>query len=85
MVGVLKRLKPVLDDAMDYKIPLHQNLCKVCEELDICVNEARDFIEKWGPKMSKIHSVSNYLYSYKFIAKLSGIIPIFRFFKVVHC
>ncbi|KEH42515.1 putative aminoacyltransferase, E1 ubiquitin-activating enzyme [Medicago truncatula] len=57
MVGVLKRLKPVLDDAMDYKIPLHQNLCKVCEELDICVNEARDFIEKWGPKMSKIHSV----------------------------
>ncbi|GAU47916.1 hypothetical protein TSUD_404690 [Trifolium subterraneum] len=57
MVGVLKRLKPVLDDVMDYKIPLHENLCKVCEELDIRVNEARDFIEKWGSKMSKIHSV----------------------------
>ncbi|KAK2455273.1 U-box domain-containing protein [Trifolium repens] len=57
MVGVLKRLKPVLDDIMDYKIPLHENLCKVCEELDIGVNEARDFIEKWGSKMSKIHSV----------------------------
>ncbi|PNY09736.1 U-box domain-containing protein 3-like [Trifolium pratense] len=57
MVGVLKRLKPVLDDIMDYKIPLHENLCKVCEELDIRVNEARDFIEKWGSKMSKIHSV----------------------------
>ncbi|CAK8571762.1 unnamed protein product [Lathyrus sativus] len=57
MVGVLKRLKPVLDDIMDYNIPLHENLCIVCEELDIRVNEARDFIEKWGPKMSKIHSV----------------------------
>jgi hypothetical protein len=67
MVGVLKRLKPVLDDVMDYKIPLHENLCKVCEELDIGVNEARDFIEKWGSNMSKIHSVSNYLYCYKFI------------------
>lgn len=65
MVGVLKRLKPVLDDVMDYKIPLDENLCKKCEELDIRVNEARDFIEKWGPKMSKIHSVSSYLYSYK--------------------
>ncbi|KAJ1417466.1 Zinc finger, RING/FYVE/PHD-type [Sesbania bispinosa] len=57
MVGVLKRLKPVLDDVMDYKIPLDENLCKECEELDIRINEARDFIEKWGPKMSKIHSV----------------------------
>ncbi|CAI8602826.1 unnamed protein product [Vicia faba] len=57
MVGVLKRLKPVLDDIMDYNIPFHENLCIVCEELDIRVNEARDFIEKWSPKMSKIHSV----------------------------
>ncbi|XP_058770955.1 U-box domain-containing protein 3-like [Vicia villosa] len=57
MVGVLKRLKPVLDDIMDYNIPLHENLCIVCEELDILVNEARGFIEKWSPKMSKIHSV----------------------------
>ena len=64
MVGVLKRLKPVLDDVMDYKLPLHENLYKECEELDVRVNEARDFIEKWGPKMSKIHSVSEYLYSY---------------------
>lgn len=62
MVGVLKHLKPVLDDLMDYKIPLCENLCKVCEELDMRVNEARDFIEKWGTKMSKIHSVSSYFY-----------------------
>ncbi|XP_004495091.1 U-box domain-containing protein 3-like [Cicer arietinum] len=57
MVEVLKRLKPVLDDVMDYNISSHENLCKVCEELDIRVNEARDFIENWGPKKSKIHSV----------------------------
>ncbi|KAL2323427.1 hypothetical protein Fmac_027806 [Flemingia macrophylla] len=57
MVGVLKRLKPVLDDVMDYKIPSDINLCKECENLDMRVNEARDFIEKWSPKMSKIHSV----------------------------
>lgn len=64
MVGVLKRLKPVLDDIMDYQIPSNVNLCKECEELDMQVNEARDFIEKWSPKMSKIHSVSNPMYSY---------------------
>ncbi|KAL1367578.1 hypothetical protein HN51_021645 [Arachis hypogaea] len=57
MVGVLKRLKPVLDDVMDYKLPFHQNMSKECEELDARINEARDFIEKWGPKMSKILSV----------------------------
>ncbi|KAE9612208.1 hypothetical protein Lal_00022119 [Lupinus albus] len=57
MVGVLKRLKPVLDDLMDYKIHLSENLSKECQELDMRVNEARGFIEKWDPKMSKIHSV----------------------------
>ncbi|XP_027365261.1 U-box domain-containing protein 3-like [Abrus precatorius] len=57
MVGVLKHLKPVLDDVVDYKIPLDENLFEKCEELEMRVNEARDFIEKWGPKMSKIHSV----------------------------
>lgn len=64
MIGVLKHLKPVLDDVVDYKIPLDENLYRECEELDMQVDEAREFIEKWGPKMSKIHSVSNYLYSY---------------------
>ena len=64
MAGVLKRLKPVLDDVADYKILLEENLYRECEELDMLVNEAREFIEKWSPKMSKIHSVSNYLYSY---------------------
>lgn len=60
MVGVLKRMKPVLDDVVDYKIPLDENLYRECEELDMQVNEAREFIEKWSPKMSKILSVSNY-------------------------
>uniref|UniRef100_I1N9R5 RING-type E3 ubiquitin transferase n=1 Tax=Glycine max TaxID=3847 RepID=I1N9R5_SOYBN len=57
MVGVLKRLKPVLDDIVDFKIPLDENLHRECEELDMQVNEAREFIEKLGPKMSRIHSV----------------------------
>ncbi|KAK7245361.1 hypothetical protein RIF29_40201 [Crotalaria pallida] len=57
MVGVLKRLKPVLDDVVDYKIPLDENLYTECEELDTHVNEAREFIEKMSSKMSKIRRV----------------------------
>ncbi|RDX84122.1 U-box domain-containing protein 3, partial [Mucuna pruriens] len=57
MVSVLKRLKPVLDDIVDYKIPLDENLYVECEELDMRVDEAREFIEIWDPKMSKIHSL----------------------------
>ncbi|MED6110769.1 hypothetical protein PIB30_045871 [Stylosanthes scabra] len=57
MVSVLKRLKPVLDDVADHNLPLEENLYRECEELDMLVNEARELIEKWGPKMSKIHSV----------------------------
>ncbi|KAI4349387.1 hypothetical protein L6164_009979 [Bauhinia variegata] len=57
MVGVLKRLKPVLDDVVDYKIYSDEILCKGCEELDMAVNEAREFMEKWCPKKSKVHTV----------------------------
>ncbi|KAK7396438.1 hypothetical protein VNO78_17447 [Psophocarpus tetragonolobus] len=57
MVGVLKHLKPVLDEIVDFKIPLDENLHRECEELDMQVNEAREFIEKWGQKRSRIHSV----------------------------
>lgn len=61
MIGVLKRLKPVLDDVVDHKIYLDAKLRKECEELDRAVNEAREFMEKWSTKMSKILSVSNFL------------------------
>ncbi|KAK7284123.1 hypothetical protein RJT34_18862 [Clitoria ternatea] len=57
IVGVLKHLKPFLDDVVNCKIPLDEYLYRECEELDMQVNEAREFIVKWGPKMSKIHSV----------------------------
>ncbi|KAL2321054.1 hypothetical protein Fmac_030023 [Flemingia macrophylla] len=57
MAGVLKYLKPMLDDIVDYNIALDENLYRECEELDMWVKEAREFIQKWGPKMSKIHSV----------------------------
>ncbi|CAJ2632972.1 unnamed protein product [Trifolium pratense] len=57
MVGVLRCLKPVLDNVVDCEIPLDDNLYKECEELDVHVNKAREFVEKWSPKMSRIHSV----------------------------
>ncbi|CAI8614336.1 unnamed protein product [Vicia faba] len=57
MVSVLRCLKPVLDDVFDYKIPLDENLYRECEELDRQVNEAREFVENWSPKTSRVHSV----------------------------
>lgn len=60
MVIVLKHLKPVLDEVVDYKIPSVETLHKECEELDLAVNEAREFMENWRPNMSKILSVSEY-------------------------
>ena len=60
MVSLLKLLKPVLDDVVDDKIPSDDGLYKECEELDIIVNEAREFVESWSLKMSKICSVSTF-------------------------
>ncbi|XP_057509885.1 U-box domain-containing protein 3-like [Actinidia eriantha] len=57
MASLLKLLKPVLDNVVDDKIPLDEGLYKECEELDIAVNEAREFVESWSSKMSKICSV----------------------------
>ncbi|KDP26522.1 hypothetical protein JCGZ_17680 [Jatropha curcas] len=57
MVMVLKHLKPVLDEVVDYKLSSDDILYKECEELDLAVNEAREFMENWYPKMSKICSV----------------------------
>ena len=64
LVGALKLLKAVLDEVVDYKIPSDEILCKECEELDITVNETREFIENWSPKVSKICSVSSLLLTY---------------------
>ncbi|XP_057798105.1 U-box domain-containing protein 3 [Salvia miltiorrhiza] len=54
LVSMLKHLKPVLDDVSDHKAPLDEALFKECEELDIAVNEAREFLEKWSPRTSKL-------------------------------
>lgn len=53
----LKLLKPILDDVADAKEPLQEITCKEYEELDVFVNEAREFIESWCPNMSKICGV----------------------------
>ncbi|KAA8543375.1 hypothetical protein F0562_021130 [Nyssa sinensis] len=57
MASLLKHLKSMLDDLVDYKITSDEVLCKECEELDIAVNEAREFMERWSPRASKICSV----------------------------
>lgn len=54
LVPLLKHLKLLLDNYVNCKVPADVNLYKECEELDIAVNEAREFLEKWSPKMSKI-------------------------------
>ncbi|GAA0155086.1 ubiquitin-protein ligase [Lithospermum erythrorhizon] len=54
MASCLKQLKPLLDNVLDNKIPTDDTVCNVCEELDMAVNEAREFLEKWSPKMSTI-------------------------------
>ncbi|KAK6164442.1 hypothetical protein DH2020_001306 [Rehmannia glutinosa] len=54
LVSILKHLKPVLDDVANHKAPHDEDFSKECEELDIAVNEAREFLEKWSPRMSKI-------------------------------
>ncbi|XP_024024668.1 U-box domain-containing protein 3 isoform X1 [Morus notabilis] len=57
VAAVLKLLKPVLDEVLDYEMLSDEILCKECEELDMAVNMAREFMEDWSPKMSKICSV----------------------------
>ncbi|GAB2298355.1 hypothetical protein Dimus_032422 [Dionaea muscipula] len=54
---LMKHLKPVLDEIVDDVVPADENLLKKCEELDAAVNEAREFVERWSPKMSRISSV----------------------------
>ena len=59
MAGLLKHLKPFLDEVVDGKIIPDRIFLKECEKLDIDVNEAREFMEKWTSKASRILSVSN--------------------------
>lgn len=58
LATMLKHLKPVLDEIDDDKIASEAVLWKECEDLDIYINTAREFMEQWSPKMSSILSVS---------------------------
>lgn len=63
-VEVLKLLKPMLDEVSELKAPLPDAiLYKECEELDLAINEAREVMENWSPKMSKICTVSYLLFA----------------------
>ncbi|URE01224.1 Kinesin-associated protein (KAP) [Musa troglodytarum] len=57
IVGILKLLKPVLDEALDSELPLDGHLVKESEELDAAVNDARELTEKAPHRMSKIYTV----------------------------
>ncbi|XP_031502503.1 U-box domain-containing protein 3-like isoform X1 [Nymphaea colorata] len=56
IVDILKLLRPVLDEAIESNVHSEELLVEF-EELDLVVNEARDVIENWNPKMSKILNV----------------------------
>lgn len=56
IVDVLKLLKPLLDEVVGYNVPSDDILFKECEELDMAVNQAREFMENWSPKSSKLLS-----------------------------
>ncbi|XP_010516017.1 PREDICTED: U-box domain-containing protein 3-like [Camelina sativa] len=57
MVLLLKLLKPLLDGVVDCKIPSDGCLNKGCEDLDSVVNQARELLEDWSPKLSKLFGV----------------------------
>ncbi|KAJ4904669.1 U-box domain-containing protein 3 [Raphanus sativus] len=57
VVHLLKLVKPFLDDVVDCKVPPDDCLNSACEDLDSVVNQAREFLEDWSPKMSKLFGV----------------------------
>lgn len=52
-----KLFKRILDNIDDTNIHPDEILCKEFEELDVAVNEAREFVENWGVHTSKICGV----------------------------
>ncbi|KAF8101904.1 hypothetical protein N665_0201s0208 [Sinapis alba] len=58
VVHLLKLLKPLLDEVVDCKTPPDDDcLNSACEDLDSVVNQAREFLEDWSPKLSKLFGV----------------------------
>ncbi|CAH9093736.1 unnamed protein product [Cuscuta europaea] len=55
--SVLKHLKPLLDEVVHKKVPLDEIVSRECEELDLTINETREFLENYTPKKSKIVTV----------------------------
>ncbi|XP_071738160.1 U-box domain-containing protein 3 [Rutidosis leptorrhynchoides] len=53
----LKLFKVIIDNINELHIDSDEILCKKFEELDVVVNEAREFIENWSFQMSKICGV----------------------------
>lgn len=57
IVGMLKPLKCIIDEAFGSPFPWDELLVTAIEELDMAVNEARDFLDKGPHRFGKIYSV----------------------------
>ncbi|KAG2328982.1 hypothetical protein Bca4012_021400 [Brassica carinata] len=58
VVHLLRLLKQILDELVDCKTPPDDDcLNSACEDLDSVVNQAREFLEDWSPKLSKLFGV----------------------------
>ncbi|KAJ1694304.1 hypothetical protein LUZ63_011002 [Rhynchospora breviuscula] len=58
IAGMLKPLKCILDEAFGSPFPWDERLVIAIEELDMAVNEARDFLEKGPYRLGKIYSLT---------------------------
>ncbi|GAB4830532.1 hypothetical protein Ancab_020296 [Ancistrocladus abbreviatus] len=57
IANVVKHFKIVLDEIVDGKVSPDEIVLNESEKLDSAVNEAREFVERWSPKMSRIFTV----------------------------
>jgi hypothetical protein len=70
IAGMLKSLKCILDEAFGSPFPWDERLVTAIEELDLAVNEARDFLEKGPHRVGKIYSVRGFLLPFPLFLKL---------------
>ena len=63
MVGILRLLKVVLDEALDSEMLVDEQLIEAAEKLDVVVNEAREIMERRPQRMSRICSVSFFIWN----------------------
>lgn len=81
IVGMLKPLKCIIDEAFGSPFPWDERLVTAIEELDMAVNEARDFLEKGPHRFGKIYSVRARSLLFLFFFNLFKLDWLFYFIK----